>query len=154
MMSTTCRIGAVAALALVAAPPSAPDAHLRASDHPDARYRHPGCNTHRCDRRRDHKVRRQIVARWRRVAAPYAGWLAPTRRCESGSSGGYTLATTGNGFWFAYQHTPGSWYAAGGRSRGGRPAGAWTMQPLAAEQDYRAVITLRQQGRGAWPVCG
>jgi hypothetical protein len=62
--------------------------------------------------------------------------------------------TTGNGFWFAYQHTASSWYAAGGRERSGRPAGARGLQPEPLEQDFRAVLTLRQQGRGAWPVCG
>lgn len=115
---------------------------------------HKGCNTRACDRRVTLRLHRKVIRRWRATAAPYAGWLANTRRCESGGSGSYRLATTGNGFWFAYQHTAQSWYAAGGRSFRRRPVGMWTIQPTAAEQDYRAVITLRQQGRGAWPVCG
>lgn len=153
-MSNTARLGAVAVLALVTASPSAAGAPPRVDPERRIDGRHPGCHTRSCDRRMDRKVRRRIVGRWRRTAAPYAGWLASTRACESGSDGLYALSSTGNGFWFAYQHTPGSWYAAGGRSRNGRPAGAWAMQPTPVEQDYRAVVTLRQQGRGAWPVCG
>jgi hypothetical protein len=116
--------------------------------------KYPGCHTSACERRVDRRQHRRTVARWKRTARPYAAWLRRTRACESGSAGGYRLSTTGNGFWFAYQHTPSSWYAAGGRSRNWRPAGVRSLQPTPAEQDFRAVITLRQQGRGAWPVCG
>ena len=115
---------------------------------------YPGCNTRACAHRVQTRQRARTTRRWKRIAAPYAAWLRSTRACESGSVGGYALSTTGNGFWFAYQHTAASWYAAGGRSRSGRPAGARTLQPSPAEQDFRAVVTLRQQGRGAWPSCG
>jgi hypothetical protein len=121
---------------------------------PAIETRHRGCNTRACDHRMTRKAHAKTVRRWRRATAPYQGWLASTRACESGSSGGYRLATTGNGFWFAYQHTPRSWYAAGGRSRNGRPAGVRSLQPEPAEQDFRAVVTLRQQGAAAWPICG
>ena len=115
-------------------------------------HHHDGCLTHRCERRMDRKAHRRTRRHWRREAHPYRGWLSKVRACESG--GRYSLSTTGNGFWFAYQHTPSSWVMAGGRLRRGRPAGVRTMQPTALEQDYRAVMTLHQQGRGAWPVCG
>jgi hypothetical protein len=115
------------------------------------------CNTRACDQR-VHAIRqrRKVQARHkaqvraerhdakrRKVIRPYRGWLASTRRCESG--GRYHIAT-GNGFFGAYQFTVSSWYAAGGR---GMPHLA---EPL--EQDYRAVRLLHIQGRGAWPVCG
>jgi hypothetical protein len=115
---------------------------------------YPGCHSRACVRRVQARGHGNTVRRWKRTARPYAAWLRSTRACESGSAGGYTLSTTGNGFWFAYQHTASSWYAAGGRRRNGRPAGVRSLQPTPAEQDFRAVVTLRQQGRGAWPVCG
>ena len=123
----------------------------------------PYCNTRRCDRRADarqrmRQQRRRVQARhkaqvraerhaakMRRVVAPYRGWLASTRFCESNGSGGYR-ANTGNGFYGAYQFTLSSWAAVGGQ---GMPHLA---SPL--EQDYRAVLLLHVQGRGAWPNCG
>jgi hypothetical protein len=117
-------------------------------------HAYPGCRTRACIVRVDRRQHRRTVARWKRTARPYASWLRSTRTCESASAGGYGLSTTGNGFWFAYQHTAQSWYAAGGRQRAGRPVGVRSTQPTPAEQDFRAIITLRQQGRGAWPVCG
>lgn len=112
----------------------------------DARERNrhtPGCNTYKCDKRMAKKAHKKTVKRWRKVARPYSGWLASTRRCESG--GNYNI-NTGNGFYGAYQFTISSWYAVRGR---GMPHHA---EP--AEQDYRAVRLLWLQGRGAWPVCG
>lgn len=111
------------------------------------------CKTQRCEHSMRRRHRAEVERNWRKVARPYRGWLASTRACES-SPWLYDLSTTGNGFWFAYQHTPSSWGRAGGHFRRGRPAGVWTMQPTPAEQDFRAVVTLKQQGRGAWPVCG
>lgn len=105
--------------------------------------RYPYCNTWRCVRRADRRALRRRLARWRRAIAPYRGWLASTRACESG--GNYST-NTGNGFYGAYQFTLSSWRAAGGY---GYPHLA---SPL--EQDYRAVVLLHIQGRGAWPVCG
>jgi hypothetical protein len=115
---------------------------------------YPGCHTEECAVRVQRRTRASTTRRWKRIVRPYSAWLRSTRNCESGSAGGYSLSTTGNGFWFAYQHTASSWYAAGGRERSGRPAGARGLQPEPLEQDFRAVLTLRQQGRGAWPICG
>lgn len=145
----------IAALVLAAGAPDQRPVTLGGPRGERAAHTRPGhCITNRCRSRMRARVHGQTVTRWRRTARPYAAWLRSTRQCESGGAGGYSLSTTGNGFWFAYQHTPSSWYAAGGRRRDGRPAGVHAMQPEPAEQDYRAVITLRQQGRGAWPVCG
>jgi len=119
--------------------------------------RYPWCNTPECDERSMHiRQRRKVQARhkaqvrWERHTArirnrvrPHRAWLASTRRCESG--GRYNI-NTGNGFYGAYQFTLSSWRAAGGS---GMPH---LNPPL--EQDYRAVILLGIQGRGAWPVCG
>ena len=118
---------------------------------------YPWCNTPECDERsRNIRMKRKVQARhkaqvraerqnarMRNRVRPLRAWLASTRRCESG--GNYRTAT-GNGFWGAYQFTLSSWRAAGG----------WGMPHLASklEQDYRAVILLGIQGRGAWPVCG
>lgn len=100
------------------------------------------------------------MAKWRRAAAPWRWWLDVTGRCESGAAGGYHLRTTYNGFWFRYQFTAQTWRASGGKLglvKGGlEPIGGWRhrLHPSRAEQDYRAVVTLRMQGKGAWPVCG
>lgn len=111
---------------------------------------HSGCNSRGCARRVLHarvvrerrKIRRALRARYA-VVAPYRGWLAGVRACESG---GNYATNTGNGFYGAYQFTLSSWRAVGG----------WGMPNLAspAEQDYRAVRLLHLQGRRAWPVCG
>jgi hypothetical protein len=115
---------------------------VAASEHPPV-----GCYTYACEVRVKRNVRADIRRRhrqhWRYLTAPYRAWLASTRQCESG--GNYRTAT-GNGFWGAYQFTLTSWAAVGGH---GNPANA---EPL--EQDYRAVLLLHLQGRGAWPVCG
>lgn len=137
---------------------------------------HKGCNTHACDKRvakrlaikRTHPmcntwacVKRVNAARYKRfmqhmqkVVAPYKGWLSSTRQCESGHHGLYKLHTTGNGFWFAYQFTPGTWASVGGKINNGRPVGMTSLLPTPLEQDYRAVLVLHSQGAGAWPNCG
>jgi hypothetical protein len=97
----------------------------------------------RLDRERGLRHLERRRGQWRRTARPYRGWLARTRWCES--RGDYSIAT-GNGFFGAYQFTRSSWRAVGGR---GLPHHAERL-----EQDYRAVLLLRRQGRGAWPVCG
>jgi Transglycosylase-like domain len=124
---------------------------------------HKGCRTKACDDRVSARERKKMRAHRRRVQArhkatvraerhaakmlrvvrPHRGWLASTRSCESG--GNYSI-NTGNGFYGAYQFTLQSWRAVGG----------WGMPHLASkmEQDYRAVLLLNIQGRGAWPVCG
>lgn len=118
-------------------------------------HHHHGCLTQACERRVDRREHRKTLRRWWQATRPYRGWLAAVRSCESGSFGTYDLSTTGNGFWFAYQHTASSWRAAGGRLQDGwRPVGVRSTQPEPLEQDYRAVVTLHQQGTGAWPVCG
>lgn len=95
------------------------------------------CNLHpACAVRVEHK-------RWRRVVAPYQGWLDSTSSCESG---GNYRTNTGNGFYGGLQFTLSSWAAVGGR---GLPSAAGRL-----EQEYRAILLRRVQGVGAWPVCG
>lgn len=98
------------------------------------------CRSISCKRR---VAQKRAVERKRAFIAPYRGWLASTRQCESG--GNYST-NTGNGFYGAYQFTLSTWASVGGQ---GNPAYA---SPL--EQDYRAVILLRRSGAGQWPVCG
>lgn len=119
---------------------------------PGKHHHHHGCKTNACERR---VGRKHTLRRWRRDVAPFRGWLDSTGGCESDSAGGYRLTTTGNGFWFRYQFTIGSWASVGGRVVGGVPVGIdGERHPMALEQDERAVRVLRSQGRGAWPVCG
>lgn len=117
------------------------------SERPHRRYRarHQGCNTRSCDKRMDRRARARTNRRWRRITRPYRNWLRSTRYCESGNDGLYK-ANTGNDFYGAYQFMLSTWYSVGGR---GYPHNA---RPL--EQDYRAVLTLKRDGSGAWPVCG
>jgi hypothetical protein len=96
-----------------------------------------GCNTKRCEARIAAKHKRQVVA-------PFRGWLAKVRACESG--GNYRIISRSGLYYGAYQFLPRTWRAVGGR---GMPHRASRL-----EQDYRAVLLLRLQGRGAWPVCG
>lgn len=98
------------------------------------------CDSTKCKRR---VAIKQNEARKRAFIAPYKGWLANTRACESG---GNYRANTGNGFYGAYQFMVGTWQSVGGS---GLPSDA---SPL--EQDYRAVILLLRSGAGQWPVCG
>lgn len=104
---------------------------------------YPGCNTRMCVTRVQSRTHRRTLRRWERVARPYRAWLAKVRQCESGGRYG---TSTGNGFYGAYQFTRSSWHGVGGRGL------AHEAPPV--EQDYRAVLLLKQQGRGAWPVCG
>lgn len=94
------------------------------------------CNTRSCFVRVERKRIRAIVA-------PYSGWLAKVRRCESG---GNYRANTGNGFYGAYQFMVGTWQSVGGRG--------YPHQASPLEQDYRAVLLVKRSGRGQWPVCG
>jgi len=71
------------------------------------------------------------------------GWLSRVRQCESG---GNYAASTGNGFYGAYQFTLGTWQSVGGS---GNPAAA-----SPAEQDARASALRAQSGSSPWPVCG
>lgn len=110
-----------------------------------------GCRTASCERR---VAIRAVQKHWWVVVRGYGvGLLRARMRCESGGAGGYALAATGNGFWFAHQFEPGAWVGAGGRMRGGRPVGAWSTQPSRLEQDYRAVVWDRRHGGDPWPNC-
>lgn len=143
----------VAALIFIAAAAGAPSASARTGSCNTKSCLARTCISKQCHRRVAHK---KTVAHWKKVVSPHAGWLLKVRNCESGSSGLYALRTTGNGFWFAYQHTPGSWSSAGGKvlENIGPVGSQGELHPEPLEQDYRAVITLNQQGVGAWPVCG
>lgn len=70
--------------------------------------------------------------------------LARIRRCESG--GNYGAVSSSGRYRGAYQFDRGTWAAVGGS---GDPAAA-----SPAEQDYRALVLLRQRGTRPWPVCG
>jgi hypothetical protein len=70
--------------------------------------------------------------------------LEQIARCESG---GDPTAVSANGLYRGkYQFSRETWQGVGGS---GDPAAAG-----AAEQDRRAAILLRVQGRSAWPTCG
>lgn len=113
--------------------------------------RREGCRTKACEIR---VSRRRTRRRWRiKVDAYGRGLLARRLDCESGSSGGYALSTTGNGYWFAYQFDTGAWAGAGGKMKASRPVGAWTVHPTALEQDYRAARWDAIHGGDPWPNC-
>ncbi len=110
-----------------------------------------GCNTHRCEIRVEKRV---AHAKWQEEVRIYGvGLLRARMNCESGHHGGYQLATTGNGYWFAHQFNVGAWTGAGGRIRGGRPVGVWTTQPERLEQDVRAARWDKIHGGDPWPNC-
>jgi len=70
--------------------------------------------------------------------------LARIRACESG--GNYRAVSSSGRYRGAYQFDRGTWASIGGS---GDPAAA-----SPAEQDYRALLLLRQRGTRPWPVCG
>jgi hypothetical protein len=72
--------------------------------------------------------------------------LASIRACETRGQPNPYSTNTGNGFYGAYQFTPGTWQSVGGS---GNPAAA-----SPAEQDKRAAILYSQRGAQPWPVCG
>jgi hypothetical protein len=103
---------------------------------------------------RERVERRTARHRWRRAVVRYGrGLLHARMTCESGHDGGYRLATTGNGYWFAHQFNVGAWTGAGGRVRFGRPVGVWTVQPERLEQDYRAARWDALSAGDPWPNC-
>jgi hypothetical protein len=109
----------------------------------------PGCHSARCDRtaRRACSSNPACVVRvqhkrWRRTAQPYWSTFEAIARCESTSR--WHIAT-GNGFYGGLQYTLNSWAAVGGH---GSPATA-----SKTEQIFRAVLLMRLQGFGAWPLC-
>jgi hypothetical protein len=77
------------------------------------------------------------------AAAPSGGLLARIARCESG--GDPTAVSASGTYRGKYQFRRATWRAMGGS---GDPA-----QAPEAEQDQRAALLLRSQGRSAWPVC-
>lgn len=112
---------------------------------------HTGCHSQACKQRVEIRV---AHTKWRVAVANYGPGLLRARvACESLTSGGYRLSTTGNGYWFAHQFDVQAWTGAGGRMRHGRPAGVWSMQPEQLEQDYRAVVWDRKHGGDPWPNC-
>jgi hypothetical protein len=70
--------------------------------------------------------------------------LAKIRRCESG--GNYGIVSGSGRYRGAYQFDRRTWAGTGGS---GDPAAA-----SPAEQDYRALLLLRQRGTRPWPNCG
>jgi hypothetical protein len=110
-----------------------------------------GCSSTRCAER---VARKAAKKKWRHAVRAYGtGLLHARMTCESGSDGGYQLATTGNGYWFSMQFNVGAWTGAGGRVRHGRPVGVWTRQPSKLEQQARAVYWDRAHGGDPWPNC-
>jgi hypothetical protein len=124
----------------VAPAAAAPAATHHGSCHTRACFRR-SCRSHACKAR----VARKLAIRHKRATvAPYRGWLARTRWCES--RGNYRAISPGGRYRGAYQFDLDSWQRAGGR---GDPVDAGKL-----EQDFRAVRWLQAVGRGAWPVCG
>lgn len=118
-----------------------------ATARPDA-----ACNARCVERVKAHhraEVRRRHRARWRSVASPYWGIFTAIARCESGLNwGAYSRARDSHGnplFYGGLQFTLRSWAGVGGH---GNPVTASEL-----EQRYRAVLLMRAQGYGAWPVC-
>ncbi len=70
--------------------------------------------------------------------------LAKIRRCES--RGNYGIVSASGKYRGAYQFDTRTWASIGGS---GDPAAA-----SPAEQDYRALLLLRQRGTRPWPNCG
>lgn len=70
--------------------------------------------------------------------------LARIRRCES--KGNYQIVSSSGRYRGAYQFDYRTWAGVGGS---GDPAAA-----SPAEQDYRALLLLRQRGTRPWPICG
>lgn len=162
MLSTTTRrllAVAIPAAALVPAaavgqdaPPAAPPQQTTQSP-PQAERApaRPACHTRRC---RTRVARKSVRRKWRAAVRRYGpGLLRARMNCESGNHGGYRLATTGNGYWFAHQFDTGAWVGAGGRLRRGRPVGAWSWHPSKTEQDYRAARWDAIHGGDPWPNC-
>ena len=70
--------------------------------------------------------------------------LARIRACESG--GNYSIVSASGRYRGAYQFDYQTWASMGGS---GDPAAA-----SPSEQDYRALLLLRQRGTRPWPTCG
>lgn len=123
---------ALVAVSLIA-PATGHDAHVSATS-PRR------CKTRACHSRVWRKHRRAVVK-------PYKLWLRSTGNCESGNvRPDPWTANTGNGFYGRFQFTIKTWRGVGGK---GMPHKASHL-----EQEYRAVRTLKVQGRIAWPNCG
>lgn len=118
----------------------------------------------RCLRR---PVSRRLMARYRhrwsrwrrthywllefeRLPAGDQAWAEATSHCETRQwwpdKRAQARANIGNGYWGAFQFTPGTWYAAGGK----QPAYLTSWH----EQAVRAVRWMHAEGASHWPVCG
>jgi hypothetical protein len=114
------------------------ECHARVAQKKKAKLRK-SCKSITCKRR---VGRKQRIKAWTAFIAPYRGWLAQVRACESP-----TGRDSSNGMYHGfYQFDWSSWAGAGGT---GDPHHASFL-----EQSYRAVIWLKRAGRGAWPNCG
>lgn len=107
-----------------------------------------GCHSLKCHHRVAHK---QARAKKLAVIRPHVPWLRRTGDCENGPYGGAGLkeglrAYNPSPFYGRYQFTMSTWHSVGGR---GDPRDADWL-----EQAFRAVLVIRTQGYGAWPVCG
>lgn len=117
--------------------PSPPVAHAAAT------HRHHGCNTVKCDRRMDKKVRARRKHRKWMVVKPYNAKLNRMAQCES--SGNWHI-NDGNGFYGGLQFDMQTWRSVGGTKM--------PHQHPPLEQKFRAVKLIRQRGYSPWPVCG
>ncbi len=79
----------------------------------------------------------------RAATASEAAMLARVRHCES--RGNYGIVSGSGRYRGAYQFDTRTWASVGGS---GDPAAA-----SPAEQDYRALLLLRERGRRPWPNC-
>lgn len=81
-------------------------------------------------------------------------YLLSIARCETGPPyNSWRFHNNGNGFYFRFQFTAGTWASVGGRG-GGYPRGRFGHRvPSKPEQMFRALRVLRSQGPGAWPNC-
>ena len=85
---------------------------------------------------------RRHVRRMRRTVRPYHAKLERMAWCES--TGRWHIAT-GNGFYGGLQFTLSSWHWVGGSS--------YPHHATKLEQKFRAILLMRRQGWGAWPIC-
>lgn len=95
------------------------------------------------DKKHPHKVKAPPVDHRWQVVKPYNAKLNRMAWCES--TGRWFIAT-GNGFYGGLQFTYSTWRSVGGRG--------YPHQNSKLEQKYRAVLLIRSQGYGPWPVCG
>lgn len=81
-------------------------------------------------------------SRWR-VVQPYNEKLERIARCESHSN---WAINTGNGYFGGLQFALSTWRSVGGRG--------YPHQNSKLEQKFRAVLLIKRNGYGPWPICG